>query len=261
MSSLNDVAVLRDAPAKGVVRLRLNRPSKRNALSNKMIAELADHIRACEAEKGCRCVVLSGGDGLFSAGADVSEMRDAGIDAIQNRKRAEDWQVLESTRLPLIASVDGICLGGGHELAMLCDMIVASARARFGQPEVKLGHIPGDGATQRLPRRIGKYAAMQMILTGELIDAEEAQRLGLVNEVTEEGRSDDRAVELAMLVARHSSKALGLAKDAVRAAEELPLSSGLERERRNIALAFTTRDQKEGMTAFFEKRPAEFTDE
>jgi enoyl-CoA hydratase/carnithine racemase len=140
-------------------------------------------------------------------------------------------------------------------------MIVASARARFGQPEIKLGHIPGDGATQRLPRRIGKYAAMQMILTGELIDAEEAQRLGLVNEVTEEGRSDDRAVELAMLVARHSSKALGLAKDAVRAAEELPLSAGLERERRNIALAFTTRDQKEGMAAFFEKRPAEFTDE
>jgi len=261
MTFPNDVTVLRDSPAQGVVRLRLNRPAKRNALSNNMIAELADHIRACEAEKGCRCVILSGGDGLFSAGADISEMRASGIDAIQNTKREEDWRVLETTRIPMIASVDGICLGGAHELVMLCDMVIASSRAKFGQPESKLGHIPGDGATQRLPRRIGKYAAMQMILTGELIDAQEAETLRLVNEVTDPGASDVRAIELASLVARHSSKALGLAKDAVRAAEELSLSAGLERERQNIAHAFTTRDQKEGMAAFFEKRAAVFKDE
>ncbi len=259
MNASNKDLILCSSPSNGVLLLKLNRPEKRNALNNEMIAQLAARVRTAEGTKGCRAIVISGEEKFFSAGADVVEMRDHGIQAIQNRTRAADWSVIATTRVPLIAAVSGICFGGGHELAMLCDVMIASPSAMFGQPEIKLGHIPGDGATQRLPRRIGKYAAMQMILTGEPIDAASALRLGLVNELAE--NAEERALEVARLMARHSSKALGLAKDAVLAAEELPLSAGLERERRNIALAFTTRDQKEGLNAFFEKRAAEFTDE
>lgn len=250
-----------ESPCDHVLLLRLNRPEKRNALSNAMIAELADHVRGAESEKNCRCIVLTGGETFFSAGADIAEMRADGIAAIQNRKRAEDWAVLESARVPIVAAVSGLCVGGGHELVMLCDMAVAARNARFGQPEIKLGHIPGDGATQRLIRLVGKYTAMKMILTGETVGAEEALKLGLVGEVVDDGTCEARAIEIARLIARYSSRALALAKDSVRAAQELPLSAGLERERRNIALAFTTRDQKEGLAAFFEKRAANFIDE
>lgn len=253
--------VLREAPRPGVVLLRLNRPEKRNALNNALVAALARSVREAELQGGVRCLVLAGNDKVFSAGADIREMQARGIAAIQNRQRSEDWAVLESTRIPMIAAVSGLCLGGGHELAMLCDVVIASAAASFGQPEIRLGHIPGDGATQRLRRVVGKYAAMRMILTGEPVDADDALRLGLAAEITAVGQCEARAIEIAALVARHSLKALGLAKDAVLAADELPLSAGLERERRNIALAFTTRDQKEGMAAFFEKRAPRFQDD
>ncbi len=259
MTALADQFVLRSQPSQGVTLLRLNRPDKRNAINNAMISQLAHIIREVEAERDCRVIVIAGCTDFFSAGADIKEMRDHGIKAIQNRKRLEDWAILETTRIPLIAAVSGICFGGGHELAMLCDIVIANREAVFGQPEIKLGHIPGDGATQRLPRRIGKYAAMQMVLTGESVDACVAKDLGLVAEVVDD--VEPRALEIAGLIARHSSLALGLAKDAIRATEELPLSAGLERERRNIALAFTTRDQKEGLAAFFEKRAANFRDE
>ena len=258
MAALSEKLILRTPVEERVLLLTLNRPGKRNALNNLMIEQLADAVRDVEKTNDFRVIVLSGGPDFFSAGADITEMRDQGIAAIQNRKRAENWAVLETTRIPIIAAVSGLCFGGGHELAMLCDVVIASKMARFGQPEIKLGHIPGDGATQRLPRRIGKYAAMTMILTGEPVEAELAQRLGLATEVVEDAEA--RAIELAALMARHSSKALGFAKDAVRAAEELPLSAGLERERQNIALSFTTKDQKEGLAAFFEKREAKFRD-
>ena len=257
----NDRSVLVEYPFSGVLVLRLNRPAKRNALSNAVISELAAAIRQAEQQKGCRCIVIAGHETFFSAGADIMEMKDRGIAAIQNRTRTENWSVLETTRIPMIAAVSGICFGGGHELAMLCDIVLASATATFAQPEIKLGHIPGDGATQRLPRRVGKYAAMQMILTGEPIGAEQALRMGLVAEVTPPEMLETRALDVAQLIARHSAPVLGLAKDAVRAAEELCLSAGLERERRNIALAFNTNDQKEGLAAFFDKRPAIFRDE
>ena len=250
--------VLRATPAKKVLLLTLNRPDKRNALSNLMIEQLANEVREVEKTNDVRVIVLSGGPDFFSAGADITEMRDQGIEAIQNRKRTENWAVLESTPIPVIAAVSGLCFGGGHELAMLCDVVIAAKTARFGQPEIKLGHIPGDGATQRLPRRIGKYAAMTMILTGEPVEAHTAQSLGLAAEVVEDAEA--RALELASLIARHSSKALGFAKDAIRAAEELPLSAGLAHERRNIALSFKTQDQKEGLAAFFDKRAANFRD-
>ncbi|MDA4845878.1 enoyl-CoA hydratase-related protein [Hoeflea poritis] len=253
--------VLADTSRDKVWLLRLNRPDKRNAISNEMLQVLADQVRFAEQSQHVRCIVISGGETCFSAGADIKEMRDAGIEAIQNRSRSENWTVLETTRIPMIAAVNGICLGGGHELAMLCDIVIASNTAVFGQPEIKLGHIPGDGATQRLRRIVGKYAAMQMILTGETVDAQQALKLGLAAEVVAAENSEDRALEIASLIARHSLKALGFAKDAVRASDELSLSAGLERERRNIALAFTTKDQSEGMSAFFEKRQPEFKDE
>lgn len=258
-TAAKDGLVLRALPAKGVLLLRLNRPAKRNALSNALIAELADQVRQAERTRGCRVIVLAGGPECFSAGADIKEMRADGIAAIQNRRRAESWAVLETANIPIIAAVSGLCYGGGHELALLCDIVIASETAIFAQPEIGLGHIPGDGATQRLPRRIGKYAAMQMILTGQPIKAAAALRLGLVAEVAPDAEA--RALEVAAQIARHSARALALAKDAVRASEELPLSAGLLRERQNIALAFTTRDQKEGLAAFFEKREPDFNDE
>lgn len=258
MTSISDPTVLLEYPSVGVLVLRLNRPSKRNALNNLVISLLADAIRHEEQKKEVRCIIIAGNKDFFSAGADVTEMKDRGIEAIQNRSRNADWSVLETTRLPIIAAVSGVCFGGGHELAMICDIVIASNTAKFAQPEIKLGHIPGDGATQRLPRRIGKYAAMKMILTGEPVSAEEAFRMGLVSEITHPENLETRALEIASMISRHSALALGLAKDAVRAAEELPLSAGLEREKQNIAIAFTTKDQKEGLAAFLEKRAPKF---
>ncbi|WP_371229215.1 enoyl-CoA hydratase-related protein [Roseovarius sp. 2305UL8-3] len=261
MNNDADPAVVSAALSDHIISLRLNRPAKRNAINNTMLQLLADEVRAAEANGHIRCIILTGGPDFFSAGADIKEMQADGIDAIQNRTRMENWAVLETTRIPMIGAVTGMCLGGGHELAMLCDIVVASEKAMIGQPEIKLGHIPGDGATQRLRRVAGKYAAMQMILTGEPVNAQKALSMGLVSEVVAHEDCESRAQEIAQLVARHSAKALGFAKDAVRASDELPLSLGLERERGNIALAFTTKDQKEGLTAFFEKRAPKFVDE
>lgn len=261
MTDAVEQTVVRTTLSDHIVSLRLNRPSKRNAINNEMLQLLADDVRAAEANGHVRCIILTGGPKFFSAGADIKEMQADGIDAIQNRTRMENWAVLESTRIPMVAAVTGMCLGGGHELTMLCDVVVASEKASIGQPEIKLGHIPGDGATQRLQRLVGKYAAMKMILTGEPVDAQRALSLGLVSEVTPHDECEARALEVAELIARHSAKALGFAKDAVNAADELPLSLGLERERRNITLAFTTKDQKEGLVAFFEKRVPNFKDE
>ncbi len=245
-------------PMNAVAVVTLNRESKRNALSNQLLSELSSAIGLLEANDKVRCVVITGSTTCFSSGADINEMRKDGLEAITNDRRMKAWKALEATSLPIIAAVSGICFGGGHELAMLCDIVIASENARFGQPEIKLGHIPGDGATQRLIRLVGKYQAMRMILTGEPILAEEALALGLVAEVIGTESCLDRAVELAGQIARHSPMALSLAKNAVQAAQQMPLEEGLELERRNIARAFTTSDQKEGMAAFFEKRSPKF---
>ena len=244
-----------------ILEIRLQREAKRNAINNQMLQELADAIRMAEAKGSIRCVILCGATDFFCAGADIQEMRARGVEAIHNLSRRENWSVIESTKIPLVVAVNGICFGGGHELAMLCDIVVASENAQFGQPEIKLGHIPGDGATQRLPRLIGKYRAMQMILTGEPVDAQTAYSYGLISEVVSPGQAESRALKIAQLIAHHSAKALGYAKEAVRFSQELPLATGLEMERRNIALAFTTQDQKEGLSAFFEKRKPEFKDQ
>lgn len=261
MARVDEQLVISASLSDNIRLIRLNRATKRNAINNAMLQCLADEVRNAEHNGHVRCIVITGGRNMFSAGADIREIQADGIAAIQNQNRAENWSVLETTRIPMIAAVEGICFGGGHELAMLCDIVICSETAMFGQPEIKLGHIPGDGATQRLRRLVGKYAAMQMILTGEPVDAAQALRLGLVGEVVPAGSSEARATEIAELIARHSGKALGFAKDAVLAADEHSLSAGLDTERRNIALAFTTKDQKEGLNAFLEKRMPRFVDE
>lgn len=245
-------------PRAGVALLRLNRPEKRNALNAALLAELADALSLAEQADDIGCVVLTGSDSVFSAGADISEMREHGFAAIDNAGRRQSWASIEQTRLPLVAAVRGTCFGGGHELALLADVVIAADDARFGQPEIKLGILPGDGATQRLTRMVGKYVAMKMILTGDPITAQEAHRVGLVAEVVDGADCVGRALELAETIARHSPVALRLAKDAVLASYETFLGEGLKTERRNIAHAFLTEDQKEGMAAFFEKRPAHF---
>lgn len=250
--------VKKSTPREGVVLIALNRPAKRNALSCALLADLALALAEAERE-GARCVVLTGSDSFFSAGADIAEMREGGFAAIANAGRAASWTSIEGFPLPIVAAVCGICFGGGHELAMLADVVIASDDALFGQPEIKLGIIPGDGATQRLTRIAGKSVAMKMILTGDPIDAREAHRVGLVAELTTKAACLPRALEIAGAIAARSGAALRLAKDAVNTAYRTGLDEGLRIERRNIAFAFTTDDQKEGMAAFFEKRQPRFT--
>ncbi len=261
MSDTVETTVISTRVSDHVVSLRLNRPSKRNAINNPMLQSLSSEVLAAEADGHIRCIILTGGPDFFSAGSDIKEIQQNGISAIQNKKRMEHWAAIEATHIPMVAAVAGVCFGGGHELVMLCDVVIASENALFGQPEIKLGHIPGDGATQRLSRLVGKYAAMKMILTGEPVDADTALTLGLASEVTDQKNYEARAEEVAQLIARHSGKALRYAKDAVNSAYELPLSLGLERERQNIKSAFLSNDQKEGLAAFFEKRKPNFRDE
>lgn len=245
-------------PRAGVALVRLNRPEKRNALNAALLSELAEALFLSEQDNEIGCVVLTGSESVFSAGADISEMRESGFAAIDNAARTRSWSRIEETRLPIVAAVRGTCFGGGHELALLADVVIASEDARFGQPEIKLGILPGDGATQRLTRQVGKSLAMKMILGGDPITAAEALRAGLVAEIAPGDNCVNRALDLAETIARHSPVALRLAKDAVLASYETFLREGLRTERRNIAHAFLTEDQKEGMAAFFEKRPAQF---
>lgn len=251
--------VLRSAPFPHVVQLTLNRLSKRNALSNELIAELAAAFRAAAQDENVRCVVISGAEGFFSAGADIKEMQQRGFEAIDNRARRNAWKDISDFAKPLIAAVDGICYGGGHELALLADIVIAGAGATFGQPEINIGILPGDGATQRLTRVAGKSLAMLMILTGEPIDAAAALRSGLVAEVVETGNALPRALAVAEMIAEKPPRSAELAKAAVLAAYQTTLDAGLEFERQAIRHAFTTDDQTEGMTAFFEKRPPKYT--
>jgi enoyl-CoA hydratase len=250
--------VLRSAPFPHVVQLTLNRLSKRNALSNELIAELAAASRAAAQDENVRCVVICGAEGFFSAGADIREMQQRGFEAIDNQTRRNAWKDISDFTKPLIAAVDGICYGGGHELALLADIVIAGEGATFGQPEINIGILPGDGATQRLTRVVGKSLAMLMILTGEPIDAATALRSGLVAQVVEKGQALPRALAIAELISRKPPRSTELAKASVLAAYQTTLDAGLEFERQAIRYAFTTDDQTEGMNAFFEKRPPKY---
>jgi enoyl-CoA hydratase/carnithine racemase len=237
---------------------RLNRPEARNALSPELMAELGDQVAALDADSDVRCIVIAGSDEVFAAGADIGTLAERKFHEAVFHPAAMFWKRLAECRTPMIAAVSGWALGGGCELALCCDMIVASETAEFGQPEITLGIIPGGGGTQRLARVLGKQRAMELVLTGRRFDALEAEKLGLVVEVTKKRDWLTRAMELAGRIARRPPMAARLAKQAVLAADETGLASGLEQERRLYELAMATEDRVEGMQAFLEKRRPEF---
>ncbi|HEY7255453.1 MAG TPA: enoyl-CoA hydratase-related protein [Solirubrobacterales bacterium] len=242
----------------GVGLLRLNRPEARNALSPEMMEEIASELERIDPDPEVRCVVIAGSEEVFAAGADIRAMSERTFEEALRHPAASFWRRLAAIRTPLVAAVSGYALGGGCELALACDMIVASEGARFGQPEITLGIIPGGGGTQRIARTAGKQLAMEYVLTGRRFDAATGQRLGLVNRVVEGGGWLEEALELARTVAARPPIAVRLAKQAVLAAEETALSAGIETERRLYELAMATEDRVEGMRAFLEKREPKF---
>src|SRR5215203_1091011 len=247
------------AETRGAVGLaRLDRPEARNALSAELMEELASIGERWDEDADVRCIVIAGGDDWFAAGADIKAMAKRTLAETLTSPAARFWPRLAALRTPLVAAVSGYALGGGCELALACDMIVASESAEFGQPEILLGIIPGGGGTQRLARVMGKQRAMELVLTGRRIDAAEAARLGIVNRVAPNHEWLDSALELADVVARRPPLAVRLGKQAVLAADETPISAGLAHERRLFELAMATEDRVEGMRAFVEKRQPEF---
>jgi enoyl-CoA hydratase/carnithine racemase len=247
------------AETRGAVGLaRLDRPEARNALSPELMEELASICERWDEDPEVRCIVIAGGDDWFAAGADIKVMAKRTLAETLTSPAARFWPRLAALRTPLVAAVSGYALGGGCELALACDMIVASESAQFGQPEILLGIIPGGGGTQRLARVMGKQRAMELVLTGRRIGAEEAHRLGIVTRLASAEGWLDAALELAAEVAERPPLAARLAKQAVLAAEETALTAGLDHERRLYELAMATEDRVEGMNAFLEKRKPEF---
>jgi enoyl-CoA hydratase len=238
--------------------IRLNRPQALNALNSALIAELAAAIAAFEADAEICCMVITGSDKAFAAGADIKEMAEkTHIDAFMGNFAAT-WDHVAHARKPVIAAVAGFALGGGCELAMHCDLIIAADNARFGQPEIKLGIIPGIGGTQRLARAVGKAKAMDLILTGRMMDAAEAESCGLVARVVPAAALMGEAMKTAQTIAGMSLPSVMMAKEAVNRAFEVSLAEGVAFERRVFHSLFATEDQKEGMAAFVEKRAAQF---
>lgn len=238
--------------------IRLNRPEALNALSAALVADLNHALEAFEAEEAIGAVVITGSDKAFAAGADIKEMKDLAFPDTYLRDFIGSWDAVSRARKPVIAAVAGYALGGGCEFAMMCDFIIAADTAKFGQPEITLGIIPGSGGTQRLARAIGKAKAMDLCLTGRMMDAAEAERAGLVARVVPAADLLDEALKAAARIAALSRPAVLLAKEAVNAAFETPLAEGLRFERRAFYALFGTGDQKEGMAAFAGKRPPRF---
>ncbi len=241
-----------------VALLRLNRPEARNALSPEVMEALAAELERLEPDPEVRCIVIAGSDEVFAAGADIRALSERSFAEALSHPSASFWRRVAAIKTPLVAAVSGFALGGGCELALSCDMIVASDTARFGQPEITLGIIPGGGGTQRLARVLGKQLAMEYVLTGRQFDADMALEMGLVNKVAKKGRWLEEAMELAHTVAERPPIAARLGKQAVLAAEETALSAGLENERRLYEIAMATEDRVEGMQAFLEKREPKF---
>ena len=238
--------------------VRLNRPQALNALNAALMSELADALEGFDDDDEVRCTVLAGDERAFAAGADIKEMAGASAIEMLTRQRFAQWDRIRKLRKPLIAAVSGFCLGGGNELAMTCDMIVASETARFGQPEINIGVIPGAGGTQRLTRAIGKARTMEIVLTGRPITAREAYALGLVNKVVPVEAYLEEAKALAREIATKPPLAVQLGKDAVLKAFDTTIEQGLDYERKNFYLLFASEDMREGMAAFVEKRKPEF---
>ena len=237
----------------------IHRPQVRNALNHQTIAELVDALETFDHDDAIRCMILTGDDRAFAAGADISQMVEAGaVDVLEDDNFAR-WARFRAIRKPVIAAVSGYALGGGCELALMCDLVVASETAQFGQPEVKIGIIPGAGGTQRWARTAGKVRAMEAVLTGEPVRALEAERMGLVNRVVAAGAQMEEAKRLAQLIAARPPLAVRLGKEAVNQSMEVGLGPGLEFERKLFYLLFASEDKREGMRAFLEKRPGRFT--
>src|SRR5215211_334189 len=242
-----------------VAMVSLNRPGVRNALNQALMGELVDILEALDRDEETRAIVLTGDERAFAAGADIAEMAGATPAEIRRRPNLARWNRLRAIRKPLIAAVSGYALGGGCELAMICDMIVAAESAQFGQPEVNLGIIPGGGGTQRLVRAIGKARAMEVILTGRVMSAGEAYSAGLVTKVVPSELCLTEALRLGQLISEKPPVAVRMAKDAILKAFDTTLDTGLDYERRCFELLFATEDCREGMQAFLEKRQPTFT--
>ncbi len=243
---------------KYIALIELNRPKELNALSRELMLEIRDTLRVLDEDDNVRVVILTGGEKVFAAGADIKQMATATAIDMLNIDQFSTWDQIKKTKKPIIGAVSGFALGGGCELAMTCDMLIASETAKFGQPEIKIGTMPGAGGTQRLTRAIGKVRAMEMVLSGKFINAEEALQAGLINRIVPVDVLRDETLKLAREIAKLSPVAVKLAKESVNNAFNSTLDEGLIFERKNFYLTFASEDQKEGMKAFVEKRVAEF---
>ena len=240
--------------------ITLNRPKALNALNGALMDELGQALKAFDADEAIGCMIITGSEKAFAAGADISAMAQLTFtDVYKEDFITRNWETIRSIRKPVIAAVSGFALGGGCELAMMCDFIIAAENAKFGQPEIKIGIIPGAGGTQRLPRAIGKAKAMDLVLTGRMMDAAEAERAGLVSRVVPLDKLMEEALGAALMISEYSQIATMAAKESVNRAFEGTLSDGIIFERRLFHALFATADQKEGMDAFINKRKANFT--
>ena len=240
--------------------ITLNRPKQLNALNDQLMTELGSALKSFDGDDSIGCIIITGSEKAFAAGADIGAMAHYSFaDVYNNDFITRNWEQIRSVRKPVIAAVSGFALGGGCELAMMCDFIIAADNAKFGQPEIKLGIIPGAGGTQRLPRAVGKAKAMDMALTGRMMDAAEAERAGLVSRVVPLDKLMDEALAAALVICGYGQVAVMAAKEAVNRAFESSLSDGVMFERRLFHATFGTSDQKEGMDAFVNKRKPAFT--
>jgi enoyl-CoA hydratase len=256
-AAVSDELVLVERQARVAV-VRLNRPKQLNALSGELMTALVGALEELDEDKDVRCVVVAGNERAFAAGADINDLASGTPISLYENRRIDAWDAIRAVRTPLVAAVSGFCLGGGCELAMLCDLIVASESARFGQPEINLGVLPGAGGTQRLTRAVGKAVAMDMILSGRMLSAREALAFGLVARVVAQEAWLSEATRVAGEIAAKSPISVRLAKEAVDKAFEAPLAVGVEFERRAFYLARASEDATEGLNAFLEKRPPDF---
>lgn len=238
--------------------IELNRPKELNALNRQLMQEVCDALKELDKNDNVRVIIITGNEQAFAAGADIKQMADKSAIDMLLLDQFATWEQIRKTKKPIIAAVSGFALGGGCEFAMTCDMIIASETARFGQPEIKIGTIPGAGGTQRLTKAIGKAKAMELILTGRFLSAEEAHFYGLVNKVVPKEFYLQEAITLAKEIAQLSPVAIQLAKESINRSFETHLDEGLTLERKNFYLTFASADQKEGMNAFVEKRKPEF---
>lgn len=242
----------------GIALIQLNRPKELNALNRQLMEEVRDALKALDKNDAVRVIIITGNEQAFAAGADIKQMTDKSAIDMLIIDQFSTWDQIRKTKKPIIAAVSGFALGGGCEFAMTCDMIIASESAKFGQPEIKIGTMPGAGGTQRLTKAVGKAKAMELILTGRFMSADEALHYGLVNKVVPVEMYMHEAVSLAKEIAQMSPIAVQLAKEAVNRSYETLLDEGLMFERKNFYLTFASEDQKEGMAAFVEKRKPEF---